>query len=110
MRTHTYRRTMSPSLDDAVRRFQPKRKQVHLLQEHQEAILSLRARGATCAEIESLLKQHGLHVSEASIMRFCRKHAGKPTPMTPPAETTLPPPSSPIDKPPAKVRDLRGPV
>lgn len=104
---------MSTSLYDAAEQFQPKRKQAWLLQENKIAVLRLRSKGATCAEIEALLKQNGINVSEASIVRFCRRHAqeiklGQSLPPNSVPATGPQSPTKPMS--PSKVRDLRGPV
>lgn len=104
---------MSPSLDDAAEHFQPKRKQITLLQENKIAVLRLRSKGATCAEIEAFLKQNGINVSEASIVRFCRRHMQELKRGQSPPQDSIPAtrpqsPTAPISQ--SKVRDLRGPV
>ncbi len=45
-----------------------------LLERHRPAVLTLRAKDATFSQIQGLLAQHGVVVSESTITRFCRKH------------------------------------
>jgi len=44
------------------------------LERHRATVLILRAKDATFSQIQDLLAQHGVIVSESSITRFCRKH------------------------------------
>jgi DNA-binding MurR/RpiR family transcriptional regulator len=44
------------------------------LERHRATVLTLRAKDATFSQIQDLLVQHGVIVSESSITRFCRKH------------------------------------
>jgi hypothetical protein len=102
------------SIDDAAERFQPKQKQSELLARNKKAILRLRSKGATYAQIRELLRQNGTEVSEASIIRFCRRYVtelkreGVQPESTHPLRTpSEPQPLSPSQPP---FRDLRGPV
>jgi DNA-binding MurR/RpiR family transcriptional regulator len=109
------------ALETAARNFVVSAKAGRLLERHRSTVLTLRARDATFSQIQDLLSQHGVIVSESSITRFCRKHSaevqrirlqleqefdlpsGSPSVR---ATATTPPPLT-QDR---KIRDLRGPV
>jgi len=117
------------TIEEAARHFVSPPKAFKLLELHRSAILTLRARGATYAQICDLLKEYRVIVSEAAITRFCRKHRAEvqrlrllqeqevdePATSTPasrpmistPAITVTPNPTAPTSR---KVRDLRGEV
>jgi DNA-binding MurR/RpiR family transcriptional regulator len=63
------------ALDIAARNFIVELKAGRHLERHRSAVLSLRAKDATFSQIQDLLAQHGVNVSESTITRFCRKHA-----------------------------------
>ena len=109
------------ALEIAARNFVTSAKAGLLLEGHRTAVLTLRAKDATFSQIQDLLAQHGVLVSESSTTRFCRKHRAEiqrlrlqleqefdsPSGSQPVRATaaTLPPLTQ--DK---KMRDLRGPV
>jgi hypothetical protein len=110
-------------------------KQNQSLERHRQAVLTLRARGATYPQMRTLLRGHGIVVSDTSLSRFCCNYAadvarlrllaeqeleGTFSPSVPPqsrateASTT---PAAPISSPSTivsphirKQRDLRGDV
>jgi DNA-binding MurR/RpiR family transcriptional regulator len=107
------------ALEIAARNFVVLPKAGQQLERHRATVLTLRAKEATFSEIQDLLAQHGMIVSESSITRFCRKHRAETqrlrlqleqefdvsstsTPVTP--STAQPLTLS------RKMRDLRGPV
>ena len=109
------------ALETAARNFVVSAKAGRLLERHRSTVLMLRAKDATFFQIQGLLAQHGVIVSESSITRFCRKHRAEvqrmrlqleqeidlpsPAPLIPAQTTTLPPPIHG-----RKFRDLRGEV
>src|SRR3984957_12906067 len=62
------------ALETAARNFVASAKAGRLLERHRSTVLMLRAKDATFSQIQELLAQHGVIVSESSITRFCRKH------------------------------------
>jgi DNA-binding MurR/RpiR family transcriptional regulator len=62
------------ALEIAARNFVVSPKAGRLLELHCPNVLMLRAKDATFLQIQGLLAQHGVIVSESSITRFCRKH------------------------------------
>lgn len=108
------------SLDTTARNFIVVPKAARHLERHHSAVLTLRAKEATFSQIQEVLAQHSVTVSESSITRFCRKHlaeiqrlrlqleeevnlpSGSPSVR---ATVLAAPPSTP-----KKMRDLRGPV
>lgn len=62
------------ALEIAARNFVVSPKAGSLLERHRATVLMLRAKDATFSQIQELLAQHGVIVSESSITRFCRKH------------------------------------
>ena len=65
------------ALETAARDFVVSVKAGRLLERHRSAVLMLRAKDATFAQIQELLAQHGVFISESSITRFCRKHGAE---------------------------------
>ena len=109
------------ALETAARNFVVSPKAGRELERHGATVLMLRAKDATFSQIQDLLAQHGVIVSESSITRFCRKHRAEiqrlrlqleqqidlpsPSPFNPvTASAALPLIQS------REVRDLRGPV
>ncbi len=107
------------ALETATRNFVVSPKAGRELERHRATVLMLRAKDATFSQIQDLLAQYGVIVSESSITRFCRKHraeiqrlrlqleqdidvASTSTPVTPPMAQPLTQSR--------KMRDLRGPV
>jgi hypothetical protein len=121
---------LQPVLERALRDYQPQASQAAMLESFKTIVLGLRAKRATYQTIRELLAQHGVHVSDQSVIRFCRKYstdikrlsqgpqehnAPDLTPNTPPILpasndadliTTL----NPASHPQKKMRNLRGPV
>ena len=62
------------ALETAARNFVVSPKAGRELERHGATVLMLRAKDATFSQIQDLLAQHGVIVSESSITRFCRKH------------------------------------
>jgi hypothetical protein len=62
------------ALDTAARNFVVSPKAGRQLERHRSTVLTLRAKDATFSQIQDLLAQHGVIVSESSITRYCRKH------------------------------------
>jgi DNA-binding MurR/RpiR family transcriptional regulator len=62
------------ALEIAARNFVVSPKAGPLLERHRATVLMLRAKDATFSQIQELLAQHSVIVSESSITRFCRKH------------------------------------
>jgi len=62
------------ALETVARNFVVSPKAGRLLERHRAAVLTLRAKDAIYSQIQDLLSQHGVAVSESSITRFCRKH------------------------------------
>ena len=105
------------ALETAARNFVVSPKAGRQLERHRATVLTLRAKDATFSQIQDLLIQHGVIVSESSVTRFCRKHRAEvqrlqlqleqeldlPLP-SPPVPATAPLPDG------RKIRDLRGPV
>ena len=120
------KQTIGSSLDQAALKFVVTPKFFRLLEEHRTAVLTLRARGASYAQIHDFMNEHQLFVSETAIARFCRKNRHElrrlqllleqetdspPVPFKPSASLPI---LSPILNPTAplapKIRDLRGDV
>jgi hypothetical protein len=109
------------TLDTAARNFVVSPKAGRHLERHRATVLMLRAKDATFSQIQDLLAQHGVIVSESSITRFCRKHRAEIRRMWVQVEREFdsPPGSPPVSTtvafaPPItqgrKIRDFRGPV
>jgi DNA-binding MurR/RpiR family transcriptional regulator len=64
-------------LQTAARNFVVMPKARRQLERHRVTVLMLRAKNATFSQIQDLLAQHGVAVSESSITRFCRKHCAE---------------------------------
>jgi DNA-binding MurR/RpiR family transcriptional regulator len=62
------------ALEIAASNFVASAKARLLLERHRRAVLTLRAKEATFSQIQDLLSEHGVKISESSITRFCRKH------------------------------------
>jgi DNA-binding MurR/RpiR family transcriptional regulator len=62
------------SLEIAAHNFVVSPKAGRQLERHRATVLMLRAKEATFSQIQDLLAQHGVIVSESSMTRFCRKH------------------------------------
>jgi DNA-binding MurR/RpiR family transcriptional regulator len=62
------------ALETAARNFVVSPKAGRLLERNRSTVLTLRAKDATFSQIQDLLAQHGVIVSESSITRFCREH------------------------------------
>jgi DNA-binding MurR/RpiR family transcriptional regulator len=109
------------ALETAARNFVVSPKAGRQLERHRATVLMLRAKEATHSQIQDMLAQHGVIVSESSIARFCRKHCAEtqrlrlqleqgidlPSPL--PSISTIAPTAPPITQG-RKIRDLRGPV
>ncbi len=106
------------ALEIAARNFVTSAKAGLHLERHRTAVLTLRAKEATFSQIQDLLSDHGVIVSESSITRFCRKHCveiqrlrlkheqeGDLPSGSPPVRET----ASPLTHG-RQMRDLRGPV
>jgi len=109
------------ALDTAARNFVVSPKAGRFLERHRATVLMLRAKDATFSQIQELLTQHGVIVSESSITRFCRKHRAETQRLrlqleqeidlpsgSPSVPTTAPPATQLIQG--SKIRDLRGEV
>ena len=66
-----------PDLEMLVKNFGPFRKQTQVLEQRRLLILELRARGGSYPQIRQLLTSVGLHVSDASLSKFCCKYAAE---------------------------------
>jgi len=109
------------TLEIAARNFVVLPKAGQQLERHRATVLILRAKDATFSEIQDLLAQHNVMVSESSITRFCRKHRAEiqrlrlqleqevDSPSLSPLNPAVTPAASPSIQS-RKVRDLRGPV
>jgi DNA-binding MurR/RpiR family transcriptional regulator len=82
-------------------------------------VLTLRAKDATFSQIQDLLAQHGVIVSESSITRFCRKNRAETQRLRfqleqelelPSLSALVTAPTAPALNQGRKIRDLRGPV
>jgi hypothetical protein len=62
------------ALEIATRNFVVTPKAGRQLERHRATVLMLRAKDATFSQIQDLLAQHGVIVSESSITRYCLKH------------------------------------
>lgn len=105
------------ALETAARKFVVSPKAGRLLERHRSTVLMLRAKNATFSQIQDLLAQHGVIVSESSITRFCRKHLAETQRLRLQLEQEVESTSihaiAPTAQPLAegrKIRDLRGPV
>jgi DNA-binding MurR/RpiR family transcriptional regulator len=104
------------ALEIAARNFVTSAKAGLLLERHRAAVLTLRAKDATFSQIQDLLSEHGVIVSESIITRFCRKHCAEiqrirlqleqefELPSIPPPVRAMAPPLTQG----GKMRDLRG--
>jgi hypothetical protein len=114
-------------LEKLVKNFGPFPKQRKIMEQERLLILELRARGGSYPQIRQLLATVGIHVSDASLSKFCCKHraeidrlqiemegeGGLPAPSQPPRSVPSLSPTSPSTQistspPQKKVRDLRG--
>ena len=107
------------ALEAAARNFVALPKAGRLLEQHHATVLMLRAKDASFSQIQDLLAQHGVIVSESSITRFCRKHCAEIQRLRLQLEQEFDVPSASPPVTPAtaqpltqsrKMRDLRGPV
>jgi DNA-binding MurR/RpiR family transcriptional regulator len=107
------------ALETAARNFVITPKAGRQLERHRATVLMLRAKDATFSQIQDLLAQHGVIVSESSVTRFCRRHRAETQRLRLQLEQELdlPSPSTLVTAPTAlpfnqgrKIRDLRGPV
>ena len=109
------------ALETAARNFVVSPKAGRQLERHRATVLILRAKDATFSQIQDLLAQHGVVVSESSITRFCRKHSAETErlrlqleqefdlPSGSPYFSATAPTAPPLIQG-RKIRDLRGPV
>ena len=107
------------ALEIAARNFVVSPKAGRHLERHRSTVLTLRAKDVTFSQVQDLLAQHGVIVSESSITRFCRKHRAEiqrlrlqlEQEFDVPSTSTLvtPPTAQPLTQS-GKMRDLRGPV
>jgi DNA-binding MurR/RpiR family transcriptional regulator len=107
--------------ETAARNFVVSPKAGRQLERHRATVLMLRAKDATFSQIQDLLAQHGMIVSESSITRLCRKHRAEiqrlrlqleqeaDLPSGSPAASATPPPAQSSIRS-GKLRDLRGDV
>jgi hypothetical protein len=117
------------ALEKLVKNFGPFTKQRKIMEQERLLILELRARGGSYPQIRQVLATVGIHVSDASLSKFCCKHRAEidrlqikmegegasPPPLQPPRPAPSLSPTSPstqntplpLQK---KIRDLRGPV
>lgn len=73
--TAPHRQSEKPStLEEAAHTFSASLTFSAVLERHREAILTLRARGASITQIQDILNEYGVTVSEWAITRFCRKY------------------------------------
>ncbi len=105
------------ALETAARNFIVSAKAGRVLERHRSTVLTLRAKDATFSQIQDLLAQHGVQISESSITRFCRKHCADVQRMRLQLDQEIDSPSIPVTASPAplpipsrKLRDLRGDV
>ena len=107
------------TLEAAARNFVVSPKAGRHLERHRSTVLTLRAKDATFSQVQDLLAQHGVIVSESSITRFCRKHRAEIQRLRLQLEQDFDVPSTstpvtPLTAQPLtqrrKMRDLRGPV
>ena len=107
------------ALEAAARNFVVSPKAGRHLERHRSTVLTLRAKDATFSQVQDLLAQHGVIVSESSITRFCRKHRAEIQRLRLQLEQEFDVPSTSTSVTPAaaqpltqsrKIRDLRGPV
>jgi hypothetical protein len=121
--------TGTSTLDEVALSFVASPKFFRLLESHRGAVLTLRAREASYAQIQDLLKLHGIEVPESAVARFCRKYRGQvqrlrlnleqetfdaleSSPAAKPTTSisTVSVTPNPIASSSRKLRDLRGPV
>ena len=105
------------ALETAARNFVVSPKAGRQLERYRTTVLTLRAKDATFSQIQDLLEEHGVAVSESSITRFCRKHCSETqrlrVQLEQESDLPSPPSFAPAMAPLAhcrKIRDLRGPV
>jgi DNA-binding MurR/RpiR family transcriptional regulator len=105
------------ALETAARNFVVSPRAGRQLERHRATVLMLRAKDATFSQIQDMLAQHDVTVSESSITRFCRKHRAEIQRLRLQLEREFdlpsPPPSIAATAPLTqgrKIRDLRGPV
>ena len=108
------------SLETAARNFVVPPKAGRQLERNRATVLMLRAKDASFSQIQDMLAQHGVVVSESTITRFCRKHLAEiqRLRLQLEQEVDLPSGSQPVRATAAtlpllakdrKMRDLRGP-
>ena len=109
------------ALETAARNFVVSPKAGRQLERHRATVLMLRAKDASFSQIQDMLAQHGVAVSESTITRFCRKHLAEiqRLQIQLEQEVDLPsgslsvrvtvPTTAPLTQS-GKMRDLRGPV
>ena len=112
-----------------MRDYQPLSSQAAILESFKPIIIGFRVKRACYRAIRDLLGEHGIHVSEQAVIRFCRKYSteikrlsqGHQVPTAIEArlsEPTLPASNdasitttlNPTSEPQKKMRSLRGPV
>jgi DNA-binding MurR/RpiR family transcriptional regulator len=107
------------ALEAAARNFVVSPKAGRHLERHRSTVLTLRAQDATFSQVQDLLAQHGVIISESSITRFCRKHRAEIERLRLQLEQDFDVPSTSTPVTPAtaqpltqsrKRRDFRGPV
>ena len=107
------------ALETAARNFVVSPKAGQHLERHRATVQTLRAKDVTFLQIQDLLAQHGVIVSESSITRFCRKHLAETQRLRLQLEQEVDLPSGSPSIPATvstaltqgrKIRDLRGPV
>ena len=62
------------TLAEAAQQFAPVIKAGDMLDKHKDAILLLRARGASYPAITQIVQSYGVTVGDGTIARFCRQH------------------------------------
>jgi len=105
------------ALEAAARNFVVSPRAGRHLERYRSTVLTLRAKDATFSQIQELLAQHDVIVSESSITRFCRKHRAEIQRLRLRLEQEVEAHSIPAGTPcpPSlaqgrKIRDIRGPV
>jgi DNA-binding MurR/RpiR family transcriptional regulator len=106
------------ALETAARHFVVSPKAGRQLERHRATVLMLREKDATFSQMQDLLAQHDVIVSESSITRFCRKHRAEIQRLRLQLEQEIDVPSASPPVTPAiaqpltqsrQMRDLRGP-
>jgi hypothetical protein len=67
-------RSKPATLAEAAQQFAPVVKASELLDKHKDAILLLRARGASYPAITQILQSYGVSIGDGTVARFCRQH------------------------------------